>query len=150
MERYQLFPYRRLLLMVVLLTLAGQTLMSRLMVTTSSSLNHRIFWLQTTGRTPTGSYQLFRFIDERGERLVTKRVACGAGDQLDLSPEGMLRCDGRELAKLRPGDRPAASVTGRIPPGYLFMLGDHPNSIDSRRFGLVDCQLVVRQAYPIW
>lgn len=132
------------------LTIAAQMVLERLMVTTTPSLRHRVFWLQNTGKVAQGSHQLFIHLDERGQHLVTKRVACTEGQLVTVHHQTVLSCDGEPIALLRKGDRPAASFNGQIPQGYCFVLGDHPDSVDSRRFGLVDRQQIVQQAYPLW
>jgi type IV secretory pathway protease TraF len=52
-------------------------------------------------------------------------------------------------------DGPAAQQTGgtpecRVPPGSLFVLGTHPQSFDSRYWGLVAPPEIIGRVVPLW
>ena len=72
---------------------------------------------------------------------LTKQVVCMSGDQLYFK-DNVYRCNeqvlGSPLAQTW-DHRPLTRMTfqGRIPFGYVFVMGTHPRSFDSRYFGLV-------------
>lgn len=133
--------------------------LDHLQIVRGESIHYSLVW-QTTGVAERGDYVNLwvanPVIDPSGRRaLLTKKVACAAGDTL--------RFDGM-FFWCRSGDAPPRNLGGYvsstwdgkplqpfefdgvIPPGEAFVIGEHPRSFDSRYFGLVqvaDLQRVV-------
>lgn len=142
--------------LVVPLTL-GLWLPGHISVTLTPSLGYRIFFLgqPESRRFKVGDYLLFRkrlpgaTIDQ-----LLKRVGCVPGQRLTVEG-GEYACDqtplGRALRQDSKGKPlPQFVFNGRVPEGKLFMIGPHPRSYDSRYFGFIDADTVLKKAYPIW
>lgn len=137
-------------------------------VTLTPSVKHRIWWLSDDiEQIRHGRYVLFLLPYETVEgELVSesvrqgedvraiKRVGCDEGEILSRR-ERAFYC-GEELLGLAreksSSGRPLtpADVSGRIPVGQAFLIGDHPDSFDSRYFGLVPKESYLAWARPIF
>ncbi|MGQ3044181.1 MAG: signal peptidase I [Brevundimonas aurantiaca] len=88
-----------------------------------------------------------------GQHFV-KRVAGTAGDVIERRGDRVWVA-GKDVGRVKPTDslgRPAApGPVGVIPAGSLFVVGDNPDSLDSRYalIGLIPASRVVGQAEPI-
>lgn len=88
-----------------------------------------------------------------GQHFV-KRVAGVAGDLVERRGEDMWVA-GRKVGRVKPTDsqgRPVkAGPVGRIPEGYFFLAGDHPDSLDSRyaALGWIPATRLIGKAEPI-
>lgn len=87
-------------------------------------------------------------IDAQRPVKLTKRVACTAGEQLTFRG-GWHFCGeqalGRVLAQTKQGQSLAPFLwNGPIPPGMVFLAGDHERSFDSRYFGFVRADALKR------
>lgn len=88
-----------------------------------------------------------------GLRPLMKRLAGLPGDQVRLTDEGIV-CGPEDKARRWPGvplakdgkGRPLAraSLHGTVPAGSALVLADHPGSFDSRYFGFVPLDGLVR------
>ncbi len=117
----------------------------RLLITVSPSVDGRVFW--RTGKPPDAKHDFVTFwITHRlaGPEPVrlTKRLNCWPGEVLSIRGRDYY-CNGAYLgrAKLlgRDGQKlPRLTEGGRIPNGYAFASGFHPDSFDSRYWGLVE------------
>lgn len=157
--------------MVVLVLLAGiiagSWLPERIIVSTSDSLDHRVFFKVMVERTriEEGDYLLFQL--QGAEHLVhvarglkendvlIKRVACVPGDLLVKDGEGVFTCNGRELGGALTYDSkgrvlPMFDYNGPIPKDCYFMMGTNPRSYDSRYFGLIHADEFISKALPLW
>src|SRR5512138_3644893 len=101
MEGYSPLRDRRLCILLIVLSLSGYWLCSRLVFSISPSLSHRVFLLDRSGRAPRkGDYAIFRFsspLFENGkpQRLI-KEVTCSAGDTLSVDELNRLfYCNGK-------------------------------------------------------
>lgn len=77
---------------------------------------------------------------KQGLSLV-KRVTCLPGQHLKVTPT-KAKCDGKEIGHVRDKTMDGKTITpalfdGVIPPGQVFLMGEHYFSYDSRYFGLV-------------
>ncbi len=144
--------------------LAGVWLPGRLIISTSPSLDHRIFFLtRTKGSINTGDYLVFRYkdtrfvhkgLDQENDRLV-KKVGCGPGDKLAIDSKRTFFCGQRELGTALETDSkgrslPVFEYTGMVPKNSYFMVGTNPRSFDSRYFGFVHADEILYKALPIW
>lgn len=134
----------------------GLWLPGRISVTSSPSLDHRVFFL-TRARPPyeLGSYLLFRKkTDHAISDLLLKKLGCGPGDRLTVSNDAYFcnkRFLGRALEQDSMGRRlPHFIFNGTIPADNLFMIGEHERSYDSRYFGFIDAESVLKTAHPLW
>jgi conjugal transfer pilin signal peptidase TrbI len=88
-----------------------------------------------------------------GQHFV-KRVAGVAGDVVERWGDRIMVA-GRDVGRVKPTDSRGRPVepgpTGVIPAGRLFVVGDNPDSLDSRYalIGLIPAERVVGQAEPI-
>ncbi|WP_163338755.1 S26 family signal peptidase [Desulfopila sp. IMCC35008] len=160
---------KELSIVLVLLTglIAGLVLPQRIIIATSDSLDHRIFFkvpVDTT-RIKHGDYLLFRV--QQGEHtpfirkgltennVLIKEVGCIPGDLLTRDADGVFFCKqnllGKALTKDSKGNvLPVFDFNGPIPMGRFFMKGTNPRSFDSRYFGLIHDSAFLSKALPLW
>lgn len=147
--------------------LAGLVLPQRIIVATSDSLNHRIFFKipVDTARIKLGDYLLFHlqegehqpFIRQglKENNVLIKAVGCIPGGFLTKDADGVFYCQQTRLGKALTKDSngnllPVFNFTGPIPKGSYFMIGTNPRSFDSRYFGLIHDDAFLSKALPIW
>ena len=144
--------------------LVGAWLPGRLIISTSPSLDHRIFFLtRTKDSITTDDYLVFRHkdtrfvhkgLDQENDRLV-KKVGCCPGDMLSVDSKRTFYCGERELGTALETDSkghslPVFDFTGVVPENSYFMVGRNPRSFDSRYFGFVHADEILYKALPLW
>ena len=134
----------------------GLWLPGRISVASTPSLGFRLFFLGKAGdRFEQGDYLLFRkHMDHAATDLLLKKVGCATGQRLTVNNDEYY-CDGnylgRALTQDSKGNRlPQFIFNGFVPAGSLFMVGNHPRSYDSKYFGFIHADSVLKKAYPIW
>ena len=156
---------KRLTVMVALALagLAGSVLPERVSVTLTPSVKHRLWWLSSDlAQVRRGEYVLFHLAKERmhgfpvpeaattnGDLRAIKRVGCDEGEVLRREGRDYY-CGGEFLGHAKERSKkgepmPHFQFSGMIPPGRAFLVGDHPDSFDSRYFGLVE-----KGSYRAW
>lgn len=160
----------RVLALGLLVFLAAAQLPRHFALTLTDSVTPRLFFLDKAHKAGPGDYVLFRIEEEHihaadvggilelvrngGEVRVVKRIGCGAGQRL-VVVEREYFCEGVRLGLAkevsRKGEPLAAFVfNGEIPAGEAFLVGDHPDSFDSRYFGLVKRSAFIARARPVF
>ena len=144
--------------MVLLLTAiyVVYSIPGRLIFTLTPSLPHRFYLKLSPEDIKRGEYILFHLHGDRyakDEDFLLKRVVCTEGNVLFVR-DRKYYCNEFYLGEAKEytltGERLDNFVyTGRIPEGYVFVLGNHPDSYDSRYFGLVHRSQIVAKAYPL-
>ena len=155
---------KALAIVVLAALLAGSWLPGRLIVSTSPSLDYRVFFFTKTKTTiRNGDYLVFKHddtsfvhkgLDQKNDRLV-KKVGCSPGNRLSIDSKRTFFCDQRELGKALEADSkgrplPIFAFTGVVPENSYFMVGTNPRSFDSRYFGFVHADEILYKALPIW
>ena len=158
---------QRIALVLLAGLLAGLILPQRIIVATSDSLNHRIFFKVPVDATRIkhGDYLLFQlqegehkpFIQSglKENNVLIKEVGCIPGDFLTKDADGVFFCGQTRLGKAMTKDSkenvlPVFNFTGPIPKESYFMRGTNPRSFDSRYFGLIHDNAFLSKALPIW
>lgn len=125
----------------------------------TDSVEYRVF-LKANGEIVKGDYVSVAIPDGYKEylpvalqsdgdiQMLSKRVACMPGDELVMESKGF-SCNGDYLGsfleetiegkKLTP-----ANITGPVPEGMVYVSGTHERSFDSRYFGLVPIDQLIR------
>lgn len=149
----------------LLVVLLGLWLPSHLLVSTSPSLEHRVFLrLAFDGQEgrPQGEYLVFSHPGgahihqglHQCNNLLIKQVGCRPGEKLTME-NGQVFCQGMPLGEQLETDGqgrklPRFIYDGIVPPGKYFMIGSHERSYDSRYFGFIDEQQFRYLALPLW
>jgi conjugal transfer pilin signal peptidase TrbI len=145
---------------VAVMTLAlaiGLWLPGHISVALTSSVGYRVFFL-IEPESPDfrqGDYLLFnKHLDQTPTDQLLKRVGCATGQRLSVA-DGQFSCDGYYLGQALTHDSkgnrlPQFTFNGLVPAGSLFMVGSHPRSYDSRYFGFIHADSVLKKAYPLW
>lgn len=73
-------------------------------------------------------------------KLLIKKIACNSGDTLETKEKDFY-CNGNLIAVAKEKDSKNRTIeqfhfNGKIPDGYVFLVGENPMSYDSRYFGL--------------
>jgi len=153
-------------LVVLAALLVGLWLPSRIIISTSASLDHRIFFLtKSKGKIKTGDYLVFRHkikmkpfvqhgLNEENDRLI-KRIGCSPGETLARDADKRFFCGqillGKTLERDSKGHNlPQFTFTGPVPDNSFFMIGVNPRSFDSRYFGFIHADEILYKALPLW
>ncbi|WP_169309077.1 S26 family signal peptidase [Desulforhopalus sp. IMCC35007] len=146
--------------------LIGLWLPSRIIVSTSASLKHRIFFLTNPrGNIKTGDYLVFRHkvehetfvkrgLNKENNRLI-KQVGCSPGEILAKDADNRFFCGkillGKALTKDSEGrNLPQFNFIGPVPDNNYFMVGSNPRSFDSKYFGFIHADQILYKALPLW
>ncbi len=147
--------------------LVGAWLPERLIVATSDSLDHRVFFKVPVDRQriELGDYLLFGLDDSReatfirkglrDNKVLIKKVGCVPGEILTKDAENTFYCRKTKLGTALDQDSqgnklPVFKLTGPIPQDSYYMMGTNPRSFDSRYFGLIHGNDFIHKAIPIW
>lgn len=126
------------------------------------SLDHRLFWVSRDPQhVKRGEYvyfvdaELARKVGKPEVPNVFKIIRCDEGDILTVDAAKCFFCNGEYIGMAKDYSRkgemmPQFEFNGRIPPGFMFVMGEHKDSYDSRYFGLVEKSRVVARLYPIF
>jgi len=150
-------------LVVLAALLVGVWLPGRIIVATSASLDHRVFFLVPTSTIKTGDYLVFHHYDSTflpqglnrdNDRLI-KQVGCGPGETLTSDGERQFFCNGILFGKALEQDSkgqtlPRFRYSGTVPAGSFFMVGANPRSFDSKYFGFIHADDILYKALPLW
>lgn len=151
----------RLWLLVVAAVVIGTLLPRRIGITLTPSLDHRVFWMdRNPERVGRGDYVFF--VDPELARKVGKpdvpnffkRIRCDEGDILTVDAAKQFFCNGEFLGVAKDYSRKGEKMqyfafNGKIPPGSMFVMGEHRDSYDSRYFGFVEKSRVRARLYPL-
>ena len=135
----------------------GFWLPGHISITLTPSLGHRVFLLTEPKNKnfKPGDYLLFhKQLEHADTDNLLKIVGCTPGQQL-MVKEGVTFCDkkylGQALAQDSKGRKlPQFIFNGAVPADSLFMIGSHPRSYDSKYFGFIHAESVIKKAYPLW
>jgi conjugal transfer pilin signal peptidase TrbI len=150
--------------MALCLLLLGLWLPQRITLSTSPSLDHRIFFLlqlSESDQIKTGDFIVFSHPDtqhiHRGlnveNDLLIKKVGCAPGEML-TTQTGTIYCENSFLGTNLISDgegRPLPQFTynGLVPANKYFMIGGHERSFDSRYFGFINAYDFRFKAWPL-
>ena len=155
---------KTLAIVVLAALLIGAWLPERIIVSTSPSLNHRIFFLTPvrTTKIKNGDYLVFRHktdfirkgLNEKNDRLI-KEVGCSPDEILTRDADRQWYCGQRFLGKAlekdgKGRDLPQFKYIGPVPDNSYFMVGTNPRSFDSKYFGFVHADEFLYKALPLW
>jgi type IV secretory pathway protease TraF len=112
----------------------------------------RLVW-NASASAPIGLYRVVSGAPERGVPLI-KRIAAVAGDDV-CAFNGAIIVNGEIVARQRKADRAGRSLPRwnecrELVQGEFFLLGDAPDSFDSRYFGPVPSAQVTGRLAPLW
>jgi signal peptidase I len=162
----------RIFIVIILIVIAGAAVPNYFAVTTTPSLNKRIFFIiksKQIEKLKTGDYVMFsllkskpesdlppklvRMIKDDGEDSEIKKIGCAAGEELkNIGNE--FYCKNKLIAKAKEyslgGERlKKFQFSGKIPKGDMFLVGDHVDSYDSRYFGFIKVKDIIATVYPL-
>lgn len=155
---------KTLALAVLAALLLGAWLPERIIVSTSPSLGHRIFFLtKAKNKIKLGDYLVFKHkdtsfvkkgLEPENDRMV-KKVGCLPGDILTTDAEGKYFCNQRLLGTALQTDSKGRTLphflfSGPVPESSYFMVGTNPRSFDSKYFGLIHADDILYKALPLW
>jgi len=165
-KKYKIF------IVIILIVIAGAAVPNYFAVTTTPSLNKRIFFIiksKQIEKLKTGDYVMFsllkskpesdlppklvRMIKDDGEDSEIKKIGCAAGEELkNIGNE--FYCKNKLIAKAKEyslgGERlKKFEFSGQIPEGDIFLVGDHVDSYDSRYFGFIKAKDIIATLYPL-
>ena len=165
-KKYKIF------IVIILIVIAGAAIPNYFAVTTTPSLNKRIFFIiksKQIEKLKTGDYVMFsllkskpesdlppklvRMIKDDGEDSEIKKIGCAAGEELkNIGNE--FYCKNKLIAKAKEyslgGERlKKFEFSGTIPEGNMFLVGDHIDSYDSRYFGFIKVKDIIATVYPL-
>jgi signal peptidase I len=163
------FSFWKIVVIFLLLAIPGFILPSKLVISYGDSVEYKVFWKSSIDNLSYDSYVVLNTPKEdpfaKGVNIV-KRVGCLEGDELLINGRAYycVRKDSREPVFL--GVAKERSKTGikvnqfnpcgseecriKVPEGYLFVVGDHKDSYDSRYFGWVPYERIVAVAKPLF
>jgi conjugal transfer pilin signal peptidase TrbI len=152
----------RLFLIILAVVVAGTVIPRRIGMILTPSLAHRFFWVskdpQSVGR---GDYVFFedaelaRKVGKPEHPNIFKVIRCDEGDTLTVDADKRFFCNGEFLSvakdySLKGEKMQYFAFNGKIPKGFMFVMGEHRDSYDSRYFGFVDKSRVRAKLYPIY
>jgi len=162
----------KIFIVIALIVIGGAAIPNYFAVTTTPSLNKRIFFIiksKQIEKSKTGDYVMFsllkskpesvlptklvRMIKDEGEDSQIKRIGCIAGEELkNIGNE--FYCKNKLIAKAKEyslgGERlKKFEFSGQIPEGDIFLVGDHVDSYDSRYFGFIKAKDIIATLYPL-
>ena len=146
-----------ILVIAVISGLVAWLIESHLLFTLTPSLSHRVYLMGKAKEIGKNDYVVFSMKGDRfakdSDKLL-KRVGCAEGDVLRTAGKEYF-CNDVLLGKAKDfslkGDRiPNFKYNGVIGSGFLFVIGEHKDSYDSRYFGFINKDQVVAKAYPLW
>ena len=152
----------RLFLLLTAVAVAGTVIPGRIGIILTPSLAHRLFWVskgpQHVGR---GDYvffedaQLAQKVGKPEHPNIFKIIRCDEGDTLTVDVGKRFFCNGEFLGVAKDYSRKEEKMqyfefNGKIPQGFMFVMGEHKDSYDSRYFGFVDKSRVRAKLYPIY
>jgi len=158
--RFQSILKNKKVLMVIAAVVGGLTawfVESNLLFTLTPSLSHRVYLMGKANEVGKNDYVVFSMKGDRfaqdSDKLL-KRVGCAEGDILRTAGKEYF-CNDISLGKAKDfslkGDRlPNFNYNGVIGSGFIFVIGDHRDSYDSRYFGFIQKGQVIAKAYPLW
>lgn len=162
----------KIFVVIILILIAGAAIPEYFAVTTTKSLNKRIFFIDRgrhVEKLKTGDYVMFsllkskkendlpekliKMIEDDGGYSQIKRIGCSAGEKLKTIGNDYY-CENKLIAKakdysLRGEKLKKFEFSGKIPEGYIFLVGDHADSYDSRYFGLIKVKDIIATVYPL-
>jgi len=148
-------------LVIVAVSFAGTAIPGRLMVTTTPSLSHRVFYKRAIGPEELPKKDDYVVVHASSEYIsdgepfdMTKRVACVPGEELRVEGRRYF-CDGEHLGEAKERSLKGEPLknfvfNGKVPSGMLFLIGDGRDSFDSRYLGFVKVDDVKTIVYPIF
>lgn len=158
--RFQGILKNKLLLILVIAVISGLVawfIERHLLFTLTPSLSHRVYLMVRAKEVGKNDYVVFSLKGDRfakdNDKLL-KRVGCAAGDVLRTAGKEYF-CNDVFLGKAKDfslkGDRlPNFNYNGVIGSGFIFVIGDHKDSYDSKYFGFIHKDQVIAKAYPLW
>ena len=156
---------KTLVLVILAALLPGLWLPTRIIVSTSDSLDHRIFFMVGHDREKIkdGDYLVFKhphspFIHQglsKNEDQFTKQVGCSPGERLWRDGNSRFFCNGTSLGEALAQDSRGRNLSqfsfnGQVPKNHFFMVGTHPRSFDSKYFGFIHADEIKYKALPLW
>ncbi len=163
---WEFFKYKKcqrgLLASLLLVVCLWGLPVDQLMITTSNSLEKRVYFLLPPKDLTVGDFVLFSLENTPYEAMIptknnstetlhlTKKIACMAPSQVQYKA-GHYYCDGFLMTHdfLNP-TKGAVGTTHQLQPGEYFVLGDHPRSLDSRIFKTISRQQIRSKAVGLW
>ena len=142
------------------LIMAGCLVPSRLVYTTSPSLDYNVFLIAESNPSnlEKSDYVLFDFDNSiyRNPSLPStaiKKIVCSPGEKLEVRGNDYF-CQGRYLGRAKDytmkGQRLSKfSFSGEIPHGHFFVMGSHKDSYDSRYYGFVSTNKMKFRVIPL-
>lgn len=84
-----------------------------------------------------------------------KIIGCDEGEVLTVDANKYFYCNGEYLVKAKDLSLKGEMLqhfifNGKIPEGFMFVMGQHKDSYDSRYFGLLEKTRVIAKAYPLF
>ena len=155
------FSNWRLWLAITSLLVAGTLIPYKFSVTLTPSLKHRVYWLvRGPDRVGKGDYVLFKHqelsasMGMKKSENVMKILGCNEGDLLTVDAEKKFYCNGEYLVRakdfsLKGEPLQHFAFNGPVPKGFMFVMGQHKDSYDSRYFGFVEKSRIIAKAFPI-
>jgi len=140
---------------------AGFAIPERITVTVSNSVQHRIFYKQTVFEKEDikkGSYVMAELysdvVSECRPCLIVKRVAGVSGDLINVRGLEFF-CNGKYLGKAKTHTKKGKllesyKTSELIPDNKIFLMGDSPDSFDSRYYGPMEIKHVKAIARPVF
>jgi signal peptidase I len=170
-DRSKWFKFK-IIIVIALIVIGGAAIPNYFAVTTTPSLNKRIFFIiknKKIEKLKTGDYVMFSLLKSKLERplpskLVTmikdegedsqiKKIGCAAGEELkNIGNE--FYCKNKLIAKAKEYSLGGEKLnkfefSGKIPEGDMFLVGDHVDSYDSRYFGFIKAKDIIAMVYPL-
>lgn len=150
-------PSWKIIMILSAALVVGLWLPAHISVTVTPSLGHRIFFLVEPESLDfkEGDYLLFhKQLNQAQTDQLLKMVGCAPGQLLRVA-NSEYYCGEKYLGHALANDSkgkplPQFIYNGPVPADSLFMIGNHPRSYDSKYFGFIHADSVLKKAYPIW
>ena len=163
LEAHRLLKSWRFWLLVLCLAAIGTALPYKISVTITPSLNKRMYWINhNPAHVGHGDYVLFRFRNEKITSIMANKnqdmmkiIGCDEGELLTVDANKHFYCNGEYLVKAKDLSLKGEPLqhfifNGKIPEGFMFVMGQHKDSYDSRYFGLLEKTRTIAKAYPLF
>lgn len=153
---------KKLILLCLSLFLLSNFILSHIMIIFHDSIEYHLAWIYKKNRALNsdiikGKYAFFTVMHpfEKREVQLIKKIGCDENDILSINENKEYFCNNAFLGKAKDKAKNGKNIesfsfNGKIPEGHFFFIGSHPDSYDSRYYGLYPKENILGMAHPLF